>query len=132
MKKWKLGLIALAAALALHGDAEARHHHARRAVHLSRHCAGCTASQYGGGERLNAHTANGERFNWHALTAASMSLRIGTRVHVTNLNNGRSVTVRINDRGPARWTHRCIDLTTAAAHRIGLGGLAPVSLRVVS
>jgi rare lipoprotein A len=45
-------------------------------------------------------TANGERFDMHALTAAHRTLPFGTRVEVTNLENGRSIVVRINDRGP--------------------------------
>lgn len=54
------------------------------------------ASYYKHGTR----TANGERFNPSGLTAAHRTLRFGTRVRVTNLKNGRSVIVRINDRGP--------------------------------
>lgn len=64
-------------------------------------------------------TANGERFNPAQLTAAHKTLPFGTKVLVTNTNNGRSVTVRINDRGP--YAHgRSIDLSRAAAEQIGL------------
>jgi rare lipoprotein A len=64
-------------------------------------------------------TANGERFNPSQLTAAHKTLPFGTIVQVTNPRNGKSVTVRINDRGP--YAHgRSIDLSRAAAKMIGL------------
>src|SRR6185503_1794107 len=66
-------------------------------------------------------TANGERFNPNGLTAAHRSLRFGTRVRVTNLRNGRSVIVRINDRGPF-VRGRIIDLTYGAAQVVGMHG----------
>lgn len=72
-------------------------------------------------------TASGEVFNTWDYTAAHPSLPFGTRVQVTNLNNGRAVTVRINDRC------RCgIDLSKAAAQSIGSlsSGVATVSIKV--
>jgi rare lipoprotein A len=75
-------------------------------------------------------TANGERANPRGFTAAHRSLPFGTRVRVTNKRNGRSIVVRINDRGPF-VRGRVIDLTTAGARAIGFTGLAPVSLSVV-
>lgn len=64
-------------------------------------------------------TASGERFNQRAMTAAHRSLPLGTRVRVTNLANGKSVVVRINDRGPfGRDRSRIIDLSKAAARRL--------------
>lgn len=64
-------------------------------------------------------TANGERFDRTALTAAHRTLPMGAFVRVTYLANGRSVTVRINDRGP--WVRgRILDLSEAAAERIGM------------
>jgi rare lipoprotein A len=71
-------------------------------------------------------TASGERANPRSLTAAHRTLPFGTTVKVTNKKNGKSVYVRINDRGP--FTRgRIIDLTPAAAHMLGMGeGLAPV------
>lgn len=63
-------------------------------------------------------TANGERFYPNGLTAAHLRLPFGTRVHVTNPHNGRSVTVRINDRGPA--THATYDLSRGAARALGM------------
>jgi rare lipoprotein A len=74
-------------------------------------------------------TANGERMNPNAMTAAHKSLPMGSRVTVHNKRNGRSVTVRINDRGPY-VTGRVIDLSPGAAHVIGMDGLASVSLTV--
>lgn len=64
-------------------------------------------------------TANGERFNPHGLTAAHRTLPFGTKVKVTNLRNGRSVIVRINDRGPF-IRGRVMDLSLGAAQQVGL------------
>jgi rare lipoprotein A len=75
-------------------------------------------------------TANGEYASAKGLTAAHRSLPFGTRVLVTNKQNGRSVVVRINDRGPY-VAGRVIDLTPAGAQAIGFSGLAPVELTVV-
>lgn len=90
------------------------------------------ASWYGPGFHGN-RSANGEIYNQNALTAAHRNLPFGTRVRVTNLNNGRSVIVRINDRGP--FTRgRVIDLSAAAAQAIGMvqTGVAPVRLDVMA
>ncbi|HYQ39096.1 MAG TPA: septal ring lytic transglycosylase RlpA family protein [Pseudomonas sp.] len=78
------------------------------------------------------HTASGERFDQHALTAAHRSLPFGTRLRVTNLDNGRSVVVRVNDRGPSR-RGRIIDLSRSAAERLDLlrSGTAPVRLEAL-
>ena len=73
-------------------------------------------------------TASGERAQPSGLTAAHRSLPFGTRVRVTNKSNGRSVVVRINDRGPF-VRGRIIDLTPAAAHILGFNGLAHVTLQ---
>lgn len=90
------------------------------------------ASWYGPGFDGN-YSASGEVFNQNALTAAHPSLPFGTRVRVTNVDNGESVVVRINDRGP--YAHnRVIDLSAGAARVIGLiqSGVAPVSLEVLN
>lgn len=81
---------------------------------------------------MGTKTANGERMNASALAAAHRSLPFGTRVKVENLNNGKSVVVRINDRGPFTGG-RVIDLTRGAAERIGMvrSGVAPVKVTVV-
>lgn len=89
------------------------------------------ASWYGPGFDGN-YSASGEVFNQEALTAAHPSLPFGTQVRVTNMDNGQSVVVRINDRGP--FSHdRVIDLSAGAARVIGLisSGVAPVSLEVL-
>src|SRR5258707_10281716 len=79
------------------------------------------ASVYG---YSGGRTASGERASPGQLTAAHKSLPFGTMVHVTNKKNGRSVMVRINDRGPF-VRGRIIDLTPAAASQLGFSGLAP-------
>jgi len=78
-------------------------------------------------------TASGERFDKHALTAAHRSLRMGTMVRVTNERNGKTVVVRINDRGPYGNKSRIIDLSEAAAKRLDMieAGVVPVTLEVV-
>jgi len=89
------------------------------------------ASYYG--RRFHGRrTANGERFNMRAMTAAHRTLPFGTRVRVTNPSNGRAVTVRINDRGPF-IRGRSIDLSRAAAEKLGMisRGHARVKLEVV-
>ena len=75
-------------------------------------------------------TATGERVVASGMTAAHRTLPFGTMVRVTNTNNGRSVVVRINDRGPF-VKGRIIDLTPGAAHAIGCSGLASVTVDVV-
>jgi rare lipoprotein A len=81
---------------------------------------------------LTSKTANGERCNPNALTAAHRTLPFGTKVKVENLNNGKSVVVRINDRGPF-VNGRIIDLTRAAAKRLGFvnSGVAKVRVTVI-
>lgn len=78
-------------------------------------------------------TASGERFDKHALTAAHRTLKLGTRVRVTNEKNGRSVVVRINDRGPFGNKSRIIDLSEAAAKQLDMieAGVVPVTLEVM-
>ena len=94
--------------------------------------------QYGTASWYGAHwqgrlMACGEPFDENALTAAHRTLPLGAEVKVTNLENGRSVTVRVKDRGPA-ITGRLIDLSKAAAARLGFvhRGLTMVEVRVVS
>ena len=89
------------------------------------------ASMYGSGDGYGGkRTASGERMNPGSLTAAHRSLPFGTKVRVTNRNNGRSVVVRINDRGP--FTRgRVIDLSNAGARALGFSGTAPVVLAVL-
>ena len=79
-----------------------------------------------------SETASGEKFNLHELTAAHRSLPFGTRVRVTNVTNGRSVTVRINDRGPF-VPGRVVDVSYSVAERLGImeRGITKVKLDVV-
>jgi rare lipoprotein A len=78
-------------------------------------------------------TANGERYDMHALTAAHPTLPFGTRLAVRNPRTGQQVEVRINDRGPYKG-HRILDLSYAAANAIGVvrPGTAVVELYLVS
>jgi rare lipoprotein A len=89
------------------------------------------ASWYG--KEQHGHlTANGEHFDMYALTAAHKTLHMNTRVRVTRRDNGRSVVVRINDRGP--YSHaRIIDLSYAAAKALDMldRGVAPVLIEVL-
>ncbi|HAT6956589.1 TPA: septal ring lytic transglycosylase RlpA family protein [Legionella pneumophila] len=87
------------------------------------------ASWYGSHAR-HKKTSTGERYNMYAMTAAHPTLPIATRVRVKNLNNGRSIVVRINDRGPF-LSNRIIDLSYAAAKKLGIKGIAPVEIEVV-
>ncbi len=77
-------------------------------------------------------TSNKEIYNMHAMTAAHKTLPFGTHVRVTNLTNGKSVVVRINDRGPF-VKGRIIDLSYAAAQKLGMAetGVAPVVIKVL-
>lgn len=75
-------------------------------------------------------TASGQRLNPRALTAAHRTLRFGTKVRVTNLRNGRSVVVTVNDRGPF-IRGRIIDLTPAGARVLGFSGLTKVTVEVL-
>lgn len=89
------------------------------------------ASWYGPGFH-GRRSASGERFNQNAMTAAHRTLPFGTQVRVTNLHNGQSTVVRINDRGPFTGG-RVIDLSAAAARKIGMmsSGVAPVKLEIL-
>jgi len=92
------------------------------------------ASQCGNASwyKMGIRTASGEPMNAAALAAAHRTLPFGTRVRVENLGNGRSVVVRINDRGPF-VSGRVIDVTQGAAERLGMiaAGTAPVRVSVV-
>jgi rare lipoprotein A len=104
------------------GTATIRHKHLLKGI----------ASWYGG--IFNGRkTANGETFDENALTACHPTLPFGSLVRVVNVNNGRSVIVRITDRG-ALAEGRIIDLSKAAAEQLAMtnSGLAPVVLDVLS
>lgn len=116
-------IAALAAVILLSSCAP---YQARRAP-LQYHAVG-TASWYGPGFH-GRKTANGERYNQNAMTAAHRTLPFGSSIKVKNVSNGKTAVVRINDRGP--FVHgRIIDLSKAAAQHIGMmgAGTAPVEL----
>ncbi len=85
------------------------------------------------GEKFHGRTtANGEIFDMYALTAAHKKLPFGTVIKVTNLQNGMSITVRVNDRGPF-VKGRILDLSYAAAQEVGMirTGVAKVAIVIV-
>ena len=84
----------------------------------------CVASHYG---YSGGRTASGERMDPNAKTAAHRTKSFGSQVTVTSQKSGRSVTVRINDRGPF-IKGRCIDLSTGAARALGMAGIERVLL----
>lgn len=90
-------------------------------------------ASYYGAKHHGKRTASGEPFNQHGMTAAHRELPFGTRVKVTNLNNDKSVVVRINDRGP-HTRGRLIDLSRAAAKQLGMirSGTAKVRVQAIS
>jgi rare lipoprotein A len=114
------------------------HHQPRPVSVVRRHDAPAHTDVASGGGGLasfyteGARTANGETFNTHELTAAHPSLPFGTRLRVTNVTNGQSVTVRVNDRGPY-VPGRVVDVSYSAAEQLGMvkGGVAKVKLDVV-
>lgn len=120
-----LSVAALAlAAAACGGVAEAKPH--AKTAGSGAHVQSGAASWYGPGFH-GRRTANGERFNTNALTAAHKTLPFGTQLRVTNERTGRSVVARINDRGP--YAHgRVIDLSKAAAQSVGISGVGRVTL----
>ena len=127
MKAWEIGRIAAAALAASIIFAAADNSAFAGDAKLG--ASSGMASYYGYGGR----TANGERHNAAAMTAAHRTLPFGTRVRVTNTSNGRSVVVRINDRGPF-VRGRVIDVSTGAANALGFRsrGVAKVDIAVVS
>ncbi len=118
------GACAILPGLAMDGTAEAQRAQVPAYVQQG------VASWYGPGFH-GRRTASGERFNQHDLTAAHKKLPLGTRVVVTNLRNGKSVEVEINDRGPY-VRGRILDLSRAAAEQIDMkhSGVTPVRLEV--
>src|SRR5262245_50023993 len=119
--------LALSGFLALAGPAEAQQTAAGSGRQRCQ-CSVGTATWYGANAQ-GRRTSSGERFNRHAFTAAHRSLPFNSRVRVTNLRNGRSVVVRITDRGPF-GRGRVIDLSEAAARELDMvkRGIAPVRI----
>lgn len=92
----------------------------------------CGEASWYGGKFAGKPTANGEIFDPNSMTAAHRTLRFGTRVRVTDQRTGRSVVVRINNRGPF-IKGRIIDLSIGAARRLGFAsrGVTPVCLKIL-
>jgi rare lipoprotein A len=95
--------------------------------------AASAATGYASFYKSGYRTANGERYNPQGFTAAHRNLPFGTKLQVTNLRNGKSVIVRINDRGPFH-KKRVLDLSYGAAkaiglHRAGIGRISFVVLK---
>ena len=76
------------------------------------------ASWYGGGEKLNIFTANGEVFNPKDITCASWDYPFNSLIKVTNITSGKAIIVRVNDRGPNKRLGRAIDLSRQAFSQI--------------
>lgn len=89
-------------------------------------------ASYYGDKFVGRSTASGEKYSHGKMTAAHRSYKFGTKVKVTNLKNGKSVIVRINDRGPFS-KGRVIDLSKGAAQKINMikSGVVPVSIQIV-
>jgi rare lipoprotein A len=76
-------------------------------------------------------TSSGERYDPRKLTAANRRLPFGTRLKVTRVDNGRSVVVRVNDRGPFGKRHRILDLSRAAAEQLDMIGMGHAQVEAV-
>jgi rare lipoprotein A len=81
-------------------------------------------------EHHGRRTASGERFDMHAMTAAHRTLPFGTRIRVTNMDNGRRAVLRVNDRGPFR-KGRILDVSYAAARTLGFARRGVARIRLV-
>jgi rare lipoprotein A len=105
-----------------------RHSSAHSSAYKTAGGGSCEASYYGEGQM----TASGEAFDPGEMTAAHKTLAFGTKIRVTNKNNGDSAIVRINDRGPY-VSGRCLDLSTAAMKAVGgMGsGVIPVRYQIL-
>lgn len=122
---------ALLLTLSLLGSACGGRHLPRDTPRLADYTERGLASWYG--KKFHGRrTANGERFDMHRPSAAHKTLPFGVSVRVTNLDNGRKIVVRINDRGPF-VEGRIIDLSKAAAKKLGMieAGVVPVKIEVV-
>jgi rare lipoprotein A len=106
-----------------------KHHSVQKTTRAKKSTGEVGLASWYGGERDGHQTASGESLNSHELTAAHRTLPLHSRVRVTNLANGRSVMVRITDRGP-HMKGRIIDLSQSAAEQLGMKhkGVARVRL----
>lgn len=89
-------------------------------------------SSYYGGFHHGHKTASGEVFNMHALTAAHRTLPLGSHIQVTNLSNGKRITLKVTDRGPYK-TGRILDVSQGAAKALGMlkSGTARVRIQLL-
>ncbi|GEM_PF-3450805 len=115
----------LSAMILCSGPAEALRYFTHNSSSPPGHWVVARASWYGPGF-YGHRTASGARFDGHEMTAASKTLPFGTKVLVHDLRTGRTCTVTINDRGPY-VAGRALDLSPAAAHAIGMGGVDPIA-----
>ena len=124
--------LAVVLASAFHAGCAAREKEAPREAPPAASATQEGRASYYGADFHGQKTASGDRFNMHGLTAAHRTLAMGTRVRVTNLDNGKTVVVRITDRGPYAGK-RVIDVSRAAARRLGMieAGVVPVKLEVL-
>lgn len=122
----------LFASIVLAGDCAQRKAPSSSPASIAHHHGEIGEASWYGKAHQGQRTASGENFDMHALTAAHRTLPFGTIVRVTDLGNGRSVNVRINDRGPVR-ADRIIDLSYEAARKLGFvaRGTARVKITVV-
>lgn len=117
-----IGLTLLAGA----GTGASQHSVSEAAARVRRWFQVGEASWYG--RAVQGHrTASGERFDMGGMTCAHRTLPLGSWLRVTNLSNRRSVLVRVTDRGPLS-SNRVVDLSYAAAHAVGIGGVGKVQL----
>ena len=123
-----------------HGDHHASHHHGepahreRTGEHALQHVGDvqhCRAAWYGA-EHSQKRTSDGGHFDHNAMTAAHRTLPFGSVVKVTSMRTGKSVNVRVTDRGPVS-RKQCIDISSGAAHQIGMyhEGIGNVRLELV-
>ena len=126
MNWWRIAAVACVVACGAAHKQDREHEPAAASVQTG------LATWYGG-EHQGGPTASGERFNKRALTAAHRTLPMNTRVRVTNQRNGKSVVVRINDRGPYGKKSHIIDVSEAAARELGMidAGIVPVRVEVM-
>ncbi len=120
-----IGILCIAALLLL-----ASCHRKSHPSTTAKNCEETGMASYYGGKFIGRQTANGEIFVANKLTAAHKTLPFGTMVKVTNLSNGKSVVVRINDRGPF-VKGRIIDLSEAAAKKIDMLQQGVVKVEIV-
>lgn len=122
---WKVALVLVLIAILIGAFVSSC---AKKTVMRPKHSSEGHASWYGPGFHGRT-TANGERYNQYAMTAAHKKLPFNTKVRVTNLNNNKTVIVRINDRGPF-IRGRIIDLSKKAAKEIAMLGSGTAPVRV--